>query len=87
MFLHSKETRIIIFFFYHRGIGIEPSNLELRLVITRDDNIVDLNIVSVMPSERRGDSYLENHAAKLGSKQKLLALADQGVNGEVLAHV
>lgn len=31
--------------------------------------------------------YLENHAAKLGSEQKLLALANKGVNSKVFAHV
>jgi len=38
-------------------------------------------------SKRLEDCYLKNHTAKLGSKQKLLALANQGINGEVLAHV
>jgi hypothetical protein len=42
-----------------------------------------------MRQEKKGKrkSYLKNHTAKLGSKQKLLALADQGVNGEVFAHI
>lgn len=31
--------------------------------------------------------YLENHAAKLGSEQELLALANERVNSKVLAHV
>ena len=34
-----------------------------------------------------GSSYLKNHTAKLSSKQKLLALANQGVDGKVLTHV
>lgn len=34
-----------------------------------------------------GDTYLKNHTAKLGGKQKLLALANQGVDGEVLTHI
>lgn len=30
---------------------------------------------------------LQDHAAQLGGKQKLLALADQRIDGEVLSHV
>ena len=33
------------------------------------------------------NSYLKNHPAQLGSKQKLLALPDQRVNDEVLPHI
>jgi hypothetical protein len=44
-------------------------------------------LLATKRSERIQDSYLKNHAAKLSSKQKLLALADQGINGEVLTHV
>jgi hypothetical protein len=33
------------------------------------------------------ESYLKNHTAQLGSKQKLLALANQGINSEVLTHI
>lgn len=45
MFVHSKRTRIIIFFFMfcHRGIRTNPRNLELGFIVTRDDNVVDLN--------------------------------------------
>jgi hypothetical protein len=37
--------------------------------------------------EKKSKAYLKNHTAKLSSEQKLLALSDQRVNGEVLAHV
>jgi hypothetical protein len=32
-------------------------------------------------------AYLENHAAELGSKKKLLALSDQGIDSKMLLHV
>jgi len=41
-FYIASKPESSFFFFYHRGIGIDPSNLELRLVISRDNNIVDL---------------------------------------------
>jgi hypothetical protein len=41
MFLHSKPESSV-FFFYHRRIGLEPSDLELRLIITGDNDVVDL---------------------------------------------
>jgi hypothetical protein len=32
-------------------------------------------------------TYLKDHAAELSGEQKLLALADQRVDGEVLLHI
>ena len=33
------------------------------------------------------DAYLENHAAKLSSQEKLLTLSNQGIDSEVLFHI
>lgn len=42
MFLHSKPESSVFFFFYHRRIGLGSNDLELRLIITGDNDVVDL---------------------------------------------
>lgn len=54
-------------FFMHQG----SENLELVLVASGNDDIVDL----------------EHHATKLCGQEKLLSLGDEGVDDKVLSHV